>query len=267
MIVSEHDLDQAVLDVEVAVGRQPADLVLRACQLVNVTSNEIYTASIAIRDGRVVAIRPDYAGPARKVVDCDGLYAIPGLVDLSEQGHQQCDFVTTSVSASAFAPFASGGLSISWDTLMRQAAGRALVAPIHPIGLCDSFDEMLSLLRDGTTPFLDMASLADPAALFAEIVGRAVSPARLRFANLAAAGNARLGEAARAALAAGMSAPEFYRMASYGPAISFALDHMTGCIAPGRRADMLLMRSLTDTSAVEIIRGGRLAGDCTNKGS
>lgn len=263
MIVSEHDLDQAVLDVEVAVGRQPADLVLRACQLVNVTSNEIYTASIAIRDGRIVAIRPDYAGPARKVIDCDGLYAVPGLVDFSDQD-KQCDFVTTSVRSSASAPPLPGSLVTSWETLMRQSGERTLAAPIHPIGLCADFDEMLSLLRDGTTPFLDMASLADPAALFAEIRGRAVSPARLRFANLAAAGNARLGEAARAALAAGLSASDFFRMASYGPATSFALDHMTGSIAPGRRADILLMRSLTDLSVVETIRVGRLAGYCPN---
>ena len=56
---------------------------------------------------------------------------------------------------------------------------------------------MFLLLCNGTMPLLGMANLADQVALIGEIVGSAL-PLRLWLANLAAAGNARLGEAARA---------------------------------------------------------------------
>jgi adenine deaminase len=65
--------------IAVARGEEPADLLLRNAQLVNVLSAEIHDAHIAIYDGRVVGFG-DYQ-QARRVVDLDGRYVCPGLMD------------------------------------------------------------------------------------------------------------------------------------------------------------------------------------------
>nr|WP_072513709.1 adenine deaminase [Ndongobacter massiliensis] len=64
--------------VEVAAGRQPADLLLKNVKIVDVGTAQIREGSIAVADGRIVGFE---ACAAKKVVDCEGLYALPGLID------------------------------------------------------------------------------------------------------------------------------------------------------------------------------------------
>lgn len=56
-------------------------LLLKNCRLVNVCSGEIYATDVAIDGDRVVSIEPDNETPADEVIDCEGLYAMPGLID------------------------------------------------------------------------------------------------------------------------------------------------------------------------------------------
>lgn len=56
-------------------------LILKNCRLVNVCSGEIYPTDVAIDADRVVSIEPDNETPADEVIDCEGLYAMPGLID------------------------------------------------------------------------------------------------------------------------------------------------------------------------------------------
>ncbi len=62
----------------IARGEQPADLVLRGAQIVNVYSGEIHPGDLAIADGRVVGLGR-YDG--REVVELPGGYLTPGLLD------------------------------------------------------------------------------------------------------------------------------------------------------------------------------------------
>ncbi|MDR1825775.1 MAG: amidohydrolase family protein [Bifidobacteriaceae bacterium] len=67
----------------VALGEEPADLVVQGGTLVNVYTLETYPGGVAVADGRIVAVgEVGYAiGPSTQVVDAEGLYVTPGFVD------------------------------------------------------------------------------------------------------------------------------------------------------------------------------------------
>ncbi|MCD4685780.1 MAG: adenine deaminase [Anaerolineae bacterium] len=65
--------------LEVARGERPADLLLTNGQVINVFTGEIYTTNIAIKSTHIVGVGEDY--PAAKVIDLEGRYVAPGLID------------------------------------------------------------------------------------------------------------------------------------------------------------------------------------------
>ncbi|MCK4342291.1 MAG: adenine deaminase [Phycisphaerae bacterium] len=64
--------------VDIAAGRQPADLVLKNGRIVNVLSCEILDGDVAIAGDRIVGIG-SYEG--RNTVDVEGQYICPGFID------------------------------------------------------------------------------------------------------------------------------------------------------------------------------------------
>lgn len=66
--------------VRVALGRAPADLLLADCRIVNVFSEEIHEADIAVTGGRIVGVRRGIPARGDNVVDCRGQLALPGLI-------------------------------------------------------------------------------------------------------------------------------------------------------------------------------------------
>ena len=69
--------------IDVALGVKPADTLVVGGNLVNVFTGEIYPAEIAIRGGRIAAVGDvSYTkGPDTKVIDAEGRFVTPGLVD------------------------------------------------------------------------------------------------------------------------------------------------------------------------------------------
>lgn len=66
--------------IDVAAGRVPADLILKNGKVVNVFTEEVYEANIVIVDGVIAAVTSsDY--DALEVVDLEGSYVSPGLID------------------------------------------------------------------------------------------------------------------------------------------------------------------------------------------
>lgn len=63
----------------VARGDEPADLVLRNAQLVNVLSAEVHPADIAIAGGVIAGTARGYQG--KEQVDLDGQFVAPGFID------------------------------------------------------------------------------------------------------------------------------------------------------------------------------------------
>jgi adenine deaminase len=64
--------------IEMAVGKEPVDLLLRNAQLVNVLAGEIHSASIAVHEDCVVGFG-EYE--AKETVDLQGAYVAPGFID------------------------------------------------------------------------------------------------------------------------------------------------------------------------------------------
>ena len=79
------------------LGKKPCDLKLENVRLVNVCSREIYSTDIYICGGRVVSICPDAELHAKRVIHCDGKYAVPGFIDT------HMHFETTMLSPEALA--------------------------------------------------------------------------------------------------------------------------------------------------------------------
>ncbi len=67
--------------VRVIRGEVVPDQVLKNCRLVNVITGEIYTSDISIAGKRIAEMREDIDAQGAPVLDCEGMYAIPGLVD------------------------------------------------------------------------------------------------------------------------------------------------------------------------------------------
>jgi adenine deaminase len=71
--------------IAVAAGRAPADLVVRGGRWVNVHSREVLeNIDLAIADGRFAYCGPDATdciGPQTRVVEADGAFLVPGLLD------------------------------------------------------------------------------------------------------------------------------------------------------------------------------------------
>jgi adenine deaminase len=76
-----------------------ASSVIKGGQLLNVVTGEIYPADVAIYGSRIVAIGDvhEYVGPKTQLVDAQGFYLVPGLID----GH--IHFEVTKLSVTMFA--------------------------------------------------------------------------------------------------------------------------------------------------------------------
>jgi adenine deaminase len=90
---------------DVCMGRQPADAVITGGRLVNVHTREVQdSVGVAIRHGRV-AMTGDVSharGPATEVIDADGAYLVPGLIDAHL--HIESSMVTVTRFAEAVLP-------------------------------------------------------------------------------------------------------------------------------------------------------------------
>src|SRR5919199_1265048 len=86
-------------------GRTPADLLIRGGRLVNVHTREVHDgADVAVKDGRV-AMFGDAAhtrGPETEVLEADGAYLVPGLIDTHL--HVESAMVTVARFAEAVLP-------------------------------------------------------------------------------------------------------------------------------------------------------------------
>lgn len=104
----------APLLVDVAMGRRPADLVVRNGRWVNVHSGEIIPATdIAIVAGRFAYCGPDAShaiGEKTKVVDATGRYLVPGLCDAHM--HVESGMVTVTEFCRAVIPHGTTSMFI-----------------------------------------------------------------------------------------------------------------------------------------------------------
>ncbi len=100
--------------VDVATGRKPADLVIRRGKWVSVQSGEIIPdMDFAIIDGHVAFVGPDAKhtiGPATRVIDANGRFVVPGLLDAHM--HVESGMVTVTEFVRAVVPHGTTGMFI-----------------------------------------------------------------------------------------------------------------------------------------------------------
>lgn len=82
----------------------PSTTVILNSKLVNVMSNEIYPAGVAIFEDTIVAIGDvsDYIGENTQIIDAQGLYIVPGLID--GHIHSECSKLSITSYAKAVVP-------------------------------------------------------------------------------------------------------------------------------------------------------------------
>lgn len=93
----DHQLTRRI---DVAAHRAPADLVLKHANVVNVFSEEIIQADVAIADGWIAAVGADYSGI--REVDCTDRFVCPGFIDAHM--HMESSMVVPAQLARAIVP-------------------------------------------------------------------------------------------------------------------------------------------------------------------
>ncbi|HLE53038.1 MAG TPA: adenine deaminase [Anaerolineales bacterium] len=127
--------------VDVAMGRVPADLVIRDGRWVCVQSGEIIPATqVAVKDGRIAYVGPDAAhtiGEATRVIEAAGRYLAPGLLD--GHMHVESGMLTVTEFVRAVIPHGTTGMFIDPHELanvfglkgVRLMVAEAAIQPIH----------------------------------------------------------------------------------------------------------------------------------------
>ncbi len=97
--------------IAVALGKQPADLVVTNAQIVNVHTREIYSGGVAVVGERIALVGnvEGTIGPETRVVDAEGKYLVPGFVDAHI--HVESTLLTPSEFARAVLPHGTAAVS------------------------------------------------------------------------------------------------------------------------------------------------------------
>lgn len=100
--------------VDVAMGREPADLVVRNGQWVNVQSGEILAKTdIAIKGERIAYVGPDASHTISEnttIIEADGRYVVPGLLDAHM--HVESGMLTVTEFVRAVLPHGTTGMFV-----------------------------------------------------------------------------------------------------------------------------------------------------------
>lgn len=105
-----HEVSKQLVDV--AMGRAPADLVIRGGRWVNVHTREIVPdTDIAVSAGRIAYCGPDAGyciGPQTRVINAAGRYLVPGLLDAHM--HVESSMLTVTEYVRAVIPHGTTGV-------------------------------------------------------------------------------------------------------------------------------------------------------------
>ncbi|MGW0247265.1 adenine deaminase C-terminal domain-containing protein [Nocardia goodfellowii] len=106
-------------------GEQPADLLLRNLNILDVHSESVYPGSLLVHGQRIIALNPDESIVRfRAEFDGEGLYAIPGLIDTHL--HFESQLAHPAAFGEAIVP--SGTTTVFGETLdFASAAGEEAV--------------------------------------------------------------------------------------------------------------------------------------------
>jgi adenine deaminase len=248
---------ESFADIKAAQALAPVDLLLKNCRLVNVCSLEIHPADIAIRGSKIVAIRENFAGDAARTIDFANHYAVPSFVQLYRgfESPAISGVATWIVEPGSQIP-TSGNSESGQPRSTRFVPASTDRSHLGSHRLCSTAEDAISAIRSGSTVFLATSREPDSlAATLAEIRLKGIDTSRICLC-LPEPGDAS--GLIRTALSNEFTAPKIFQMLSLNHARYFALDHEIGSIAPARKADILLSKSLDPFVPASIIFDGQL---------
>ncbi len=127
--------------VDCAMGRMPADLVVRGGRWVCVQTGEILPGTdVAVIQGRIAFVGPDAShtiGPDTQVIEANGRYLVPGLLDAHM--HVESGMLTVTEFARAVMPHGTTGMFVDPHEIanvfglkgVRLMVDEAALQPIH----------------------------------------------------------------------------------------------------------------------------------------
>jgi adenine deaminase len=136
---------------DVALGRAPAELLVRGGRVVNVHTSEVLEADVAVARGRVCAVGrlpAGVRGPETVVVDALGAHVVPGFIEphmhAGEPSLAPGDLAlallergTTTLATDLVEFYAAGGVAgVEWalEELERHGLRTLLLLPLHLLG-------------------------------------------------------------------------------------------------------------------------------------
>lgn len=126
--------------ISVAKNESAADLVLKKGRVINVFTGDIQERDIAISDGVIAGLGPDYHG--REEIDAEGKYVVPGLID----GHLH-------IESSMLVPSRLAAALIVYGTT-------AIVADPHEIANVMGLDGIRFMMEDSRSLPFDIFFMA-----------------------------------------------------------------------------------------------------------
>jgi len=112
-MMSTMPLEQRLELIDAALGRKPADLVIKNGKLVDVNTAQIYEADVAIKGDRIACVGDvsHTIGKLTRVIDAKGQYLTPGLMDAHL--HIESSQITITELSKILLP--QGVTAIMWD--------------------------------------------------------------------------------------------------------------------------------------------------------
>jgi len=114
-MLQRHSWEEVTTElVDVAMGRQPAELVIRDGRWLNVNSGEIIEGiDVAVVASRIAFCGPDAThciGDETQIIEADGRYLVPGLLDAHT--HIEVAMITATEYARAVIPHGTTGMFV-----------------------------------------------------------------------------------------------------------------------------------------------------------
>lgn len=149
--------------LEAGLGRRKADLVVTNGRLVNVLTEEIYPADVAVYGSRIAAVGDvsRHTGRDTAVLDAEGLYLVPGLID--GHIHVECSKLSLTMFADAVVPRGTTSVVSGLDQ-------------IYVVAGLDGVREFLEEARQSRLKVFWAAPFKTPYTLPASTVGHSFGP-------------------------------------------------------------------------------------------
>jgi dihydroorotase len=150
------------------------DLLLRGARVLDPASGTDTVADVSIRDGRIEAIGTELPSKDADTIECDGLIAAPGLVDLHthlrEPGFEHKESIETGTRAAAVGGYTAVSSMANTEPVtdhagvvaeIREKAAAAGLADVFPVGAItkalagESLAEIGDMVEAGVRVFSD----------------------------------------------------------------------------------------------------------------